>query len=296
MTRPHVDSLPAPLRVAAQRLGRVLQARGRQAWIVGGAVRDLALGLEPKDVDLATDALPDEVESLFPHTNPVGKAFGTILVHLDEDDFAEHGLEERRGMDVELTTFRRDGEYEDARRPTSVAYGRSVAEDARRRDFTCNALYMDPLGGGFEDPEGGLADLLAGRLRCVGDPAARFAEDGLRLLRLVRFEARFALVPDEETLAGARHAREALRGVSPERVHAELRGVFGTPRPGAALRRMAALELDELALPGLAALDAVRAAVKSANGEITGESTSPAIFEDLFATATRGAGEEVAIR
>ena len=221
-------------------------------------MRDLALGLEPKDVDLATDALPDEVESLFPHTNPVGKAFGTILVHLDEDDFAEHGLEERRGMDVELTTFRRDGEYEDARRPTSVAYGRSVAEDARRRDFTCNALYMDPLGGGFEDPEGGLADLLAGRLRCVGDPAARFAEDGLRLLRLVRFEARFALVPDEETLAGARHAREALRGVSPERVHAELRGVFGTPRPGAALRRMAALELDELALPGLAALDAGR--------------------------------------
>ncbi len=258
MTRPHVDSLPAPLRVAAQRLGRVLQARGHQAWIVGGAVRDLALGREPKDVDLATDALPDEVESLFPHTNPVGKAFGTILVHLDAALFVEQGLEEPRSMDVELTTFRHDGAYEDGRRPTSVAYGASVAEDARRRDFTCNALYLDPLGDGFEDPEGGLADLDAGRLRCVGDPAARFAEDGLRLLRLVRFEARFGLVPDAQTLAGARAAREALRSVSPERVHAELRGVFGTLRPGAALRRMAELQLEELALPGLTALDAGR--------------------------------------
>jgi tRNA nucleotidyltransferase/poly(A) polymerase len=247
--------LPAPLRVAAACIARALRGRGHEAWIVGGAVRDLALGRAPKDVDIATDALPDEVESLFPRTSAVGKAFGTILVHLDASALRAEGLEVEGGLDVEVTTFRSDGAYEDARRPTEVRYGHSPEEDARRRDFTCNALYLDPLDGGFLDPTGGLEDLAQRRLRCVGDPAERFVEDGLRLLRLVRFEARFDLTPTGPTLAAARAAREALRGVSAERVRAELAGMMEGPDPARAVRRLLELELGELALPGFAALD-----------------------------------------
>lgn len=252
---PRPTDLPAPLRVAAASIARVLRGRGHEAWIVGGAVRDLALGRAPKDVDIATDALPHEVESLFRRTSAVGKAFGTILVHLDPSALRAEGLEGEAGLDVEVTTFRSDGAYEDARRPTEVRYGHSPEEDARRRDFTCNALYLDPLGGGFLDPTGGLEDLAQRRLRCVGDPGERFVEDGLRLLRLVRFEARFDLTPTGPTLAAARAAREALRGVSAERVRAELAGVMEGPDPARAVRRLLELELGELALPGFAALD-----------------------------------------
>jgi poly(A) polymerase len=247
--------LPADLRAAAVLVASRLRELGHEAWVVGGAVRDLALGRTPKDVDLATDALPDEVEAAFPRTSAVGKAFGTILVHLDGEALAEVGAGEVRAQDVEVTTFRSEGAYEDARRPSEVAYGHTPEEDARRRDFTCNALYLDPLEGRVLDPTGGLPDLEARRLRCVGDPAERFAEDGLRLLRLVRFEARFDLEPTAETLEAARASRESLRGVSAERVRAELVAVLASPSPARAVRRLLELELAELALPGLAALD-----------------------------------------
>lgn len=249
MPLPIVENLPAHLRLSSELVARTLLANGHQAWIVGGAVRDLSLGLEPKDVDLATDALPERVESLFPKTSAIGKAFGTILVHvlLGEDAGGEFA---GTAQDLEVTTFREDGHYEDGRRPERVTYGTSVQEDARRRDFTCNALYLDPLSGVFQDPEHGLADLDAGLLRCVGDPALRFAEDGLRLLRLARFEARFGLQPTEATLRGAVESRQSLGGVSVERKLAELGGFFAGPDPGRALRRIESLQLFEMIFPG----------------------------------------------
>ena len=245
---PRSTDLPAPLQAAAREVAASLKAAGRQAWIVGGAVRDLALGRVPKDVDLATDARPEEVEAAFARTSAVGKAFGTILVHLQLPGGGG-------SVDVEVTTFRSDGEYLDARRPEEVHYGETPEEDARRRDFTCNALYLDPLDGRLLDPTGGLEDLARGRLRCVGEASERFREDGLRLLRLVRFEARFDLEPTDETLAAARGAREALRGVSPERVRAELVGMLDGAAPARAMRRLADLGLLELALPGIEGLD-----------------------------------------
>ena len=246
MSKPSLEDLPPDLRRAAAWIGATLERGGHQAWIVGGAVRDIALGQAPGDVDIATDALPERIEELFARTTAVGKAFGTIIVHVEPGIVDSEGV----SIDVEVTTFRSDGAYLDARRPTEVTYSSSVEEDARRRDFTCNTLYLGATTGAFQDPEQGLEDLRANRLRCVGDARERFTEDGLRLLRLVRFEARFDLTPEPDTLAAARASRAALRGVSAERVRAELEGILSSPRPGRALRRLGELELVELALPG----------------------------------------------
>ena len=238
--RPSTTALPKLQRDAAQSIARVLVSHGYQAWIVGGAVRDLAMGRTPHEVDLATDALPERIEELFERTMAVGKAFGTIVVHLGSG---------ANKVDTEVTTFRSDGRYADGRRPLEVTFGSSVEEDARRRDFTCNALYLDPLTDDFQDPEHGLEDLEAGRLRCVGDPEERFAEDGLRLLRMARFAARLRLSPTEAVLAAARSQAEALRGVSRERVLSELEGMLATPRPASAFALLEDTGLLERVLP-----------------------------------------------
>jgi len=194
-----------------------LAAKGHRGWLVGGCVRDLALGIRPKDVDLASDALPQQIESLFPRTLGVGRAFGTMIV------CTPHG-------DVELTSFRSDSPTGDGRRPDQVSYGADLYEDAKRRDFTCNALYLDPLSGELVDPEHGLADLRQGRLSCVGDPRLRFGEDGLRLLRLARFAAGLGLEVEAATLAGARAAAARIDAVSGERKLAELARLAGLSR------------------------------------------------------------------
>lgn len=237
MRRPSIAQLPAELARAAQTVARTLAAAGHPSYVVGGAVRDLVLGERPLDVDLATPALPDELERLFESTHAVGKAFGTVVVHQD-------------GVDVQVTTFREETGYDDARRPSHVRFGRSLEADAARRDFTCNALYLEPLRDELVDPTGGLADLAARRLRCVGEPAQRFAEDGLRLLRLARQAAAFALEVEPATRAGAANSLDALRGVSPERVLAELERMAAGPAPGRALALLH--EIGALArLPGL---------------------------------------------
>jgi len=223
MRRPSIKNLPAPWREAAHAAATRLAERGYRAWLVGGAVRDLALGSTPKDADLTSAASPEIVEGLFERTHAVGAAFGTVGVHLG-------------GVELEVTTFRSEGDYRDARRPSSVRWGESVAEDAERRDFTANALYLDPLTDEVADPTGGLADMEARLLRCVGDPAERFAEDGLRILRMARFAARFDWHVEETTLQAAALSLEALRGVSVERVLAELETIAKAARPGRAVR------------------------------------------------------------
>jgi len=223
MRRPSIEQLAAPWDRIARTIAVELAARGHRGWIVGGAVRDLALGIPPLDVDMASAARPEEIEALFEHTTAVGRAFGTLVVHLE-------------GRDVQLTTFRSEAGYSDARRPDEVRYGASVEEDAARRDFTCNALYLDPLDDTLLDPCGGLADLEQRRLRCVGDPALRFREDGLRLVRMARLAAALGLEVDPETLEAARESADALSGVSPERLLAELQRIFEKRGAARALR------------------------------------------------------------
>jgi len=204
---------------------------------VGGAVRDLALGREPREIDMVSAARPEEVEASFERTLAVGRAFGTLIVQLP-------------GLDVELTTFRTEAGYSDARRPDRVEYGATPEEDATRRDFTCNALYLDPLADEVRDPTGGLADLEAGVLRTVGDPGQRFAEDGLRLLRMARFEADLELAPAPGLHAAATESLGALRGVSVERVLHELRRLFAGRRAAHGLAVLDAAGVLEVALPG----------------------------------------------
>ena len=203
-------------------IARRFRSAGERAWIVGGAVRDLALGARPVDYDLASDALPEAVERLFERTVAVGREFGTVLILWD-------------GRELQHTTFRSESGYSDQRHPDQVRLGTGLLADARRRDFTCNALYLDPLEDDFADPEGGLADLSAGRLRAVGDAAERFREDGLRLLRMARFAARLELDVDPATLAAAQREAPALSGVSGERIVGELERIFGAPRSARAL-------------------------------------------------------------
>jgi poly(A) polymerase len=186
-----------------------LRESGHEAYFAGGCVRDTLLGLTPKDWDIATDAPPARVRELFADTQAVGAAFGVILV--------------RQGKSViEVATFRADGPYEDGRRPVSVRFA-SAKEDAQRRDFTINGLFFDPLEDRVIDYVGGREDLAARRLAAIGDAYQRFAEDHLRLLRAVRFAARFDLNIDPPTAAAIRELADRLKGISPERIGDELR-------------------------------------------------------------------------
>lgn len=223
---PRIEFLTEPDREVALHVSAVLERAGHQAWLVGGCVRDLALGRTPKDLDVATDAEPDRVRALFPRTVAVGAAFGTVLVLVDDHE-------------VQVTTFRREGNYRDGRRPEEVCFGTSLEEDAARRDFTCNALFLAPNSGEVRDPTGGLVDLRDGILRCVGDPAERFREDGLRILRMARFAAGYGLDVEDTTLRAARAERGSLRGVSAERVLHELGRMAVGPAAGRAAHLLA---------------------------------------------------------
>ncbi len=172
-------------------------------------MRDGLLGLSPKDLDLATAAAPDVVESSFPKTLAVGKAFGTIVVVED-------------GHNFEVTTFRRDGAYLNGRHPSAVEFT-DIVEDAKRRDFTVNALFYDPFAGRVLDYVGGQDDLARGILRAVGEPAERFAEDRLRMLRAVRFVGQLGFVLDSGAMAAIQEGYLELSKVSVERIFNEMR-------------------------------------------------------------------------
>jgi poly(A) polymerase len=193
----------------AHRITERLRSRDHQALLVGGCVRDLLLGREPKDYDVATDAHPDEITAIFPRSGLIGAQFGVVLVR--EDDAV-----------VEVATFRSDLAYRDGRHPEGVRFETSPREDALRRDFTINGLFLDPFSGKTFDYVGGEQDLRDGIIRAIGDPRVRFREDHLRLLRAVRFAARFRFVIDPETMAAMRDLAPAITRVAPERVRDEL--------------------------------------------------------------------------
>ncbi len=204
-----VRNEPEAPETLARRIVEVLRSRGHQAWFVGGCVRDLLLSRPPKDYDVATDAVPERLIELFPNSDRVGSHFGVVLVRED-------------GVQVEVATFRRDHEYEDGRRPTSVQFETDPRQDVLRRDFTINALLLDPESGEVLDFVGGRNDLKAGLIRAIGDPEGRFREDHLRLLRAIRFAARLGFEIEPETYAAIQRLAASIRDVSAERVRDEL--------------------------------------------------------------------------
>jgi poly(A) polymerase len=194
---------------------RKLVEAGHQAVFAGGCVRDMLRDVPPKDFDIATSATPEEVQALFPHSHAVGAAFGVVVVH-------------RNGHHFEVATFRRDGGYSDGRRPDSVEYT-DAEEDAKRRDFTVNGLFFDPLKNEVLDYVGGRQDLERKLLRAVGDPRARFSEDHLRLLRAVRFATVLDFAIEDATWAAVCELAPKITSVSAERVREELVRIFLHP-------------------------------------------------------------------
>jgi poly(A) polymerase len=206
----------------ASNIVRELRNRGFQAYFAGGCVRDTLLGVGPADYDVATDATPTEVMRIFPETYAVGAQFGVVLVP-SADTPPTNALPSEHPNYVEVATFRNDGTYSDGRHPDQVSYAKDPQEDVQRRDFTINGLLMDPLDGNrVLDFVGGRDDLLAGVIRAIGDPERRFSEDKLRMLRAVRFAARFRYIIDPATFAAIQRLAPQIHQVSAERVRDEL--------------------------------------------------------------------------
>ncbi len=232
--------LPPEADTAVAVIERLVEA-GQTAFLVGGAVRNLALGLAPGDFDVATAAKPERIAELFPNTRFVGAAFGVTLVISGDHH-------------VEVATFRRERNYLDGRHPEQVEFSDSPAEDALRRDFTVNALYLDPRSGEVLDTVGGLDDCRARILRTVGAAADRFREDGLRLLRAARLAASCGLEIAPDTREAMSDCRDMLRAVSPERLGHELSMMLTGPAPSRALTLLRETGLLDLFLPEISAL------------------------------------------
>ncbi len=233
LNRANLKEVPAEvLEVVA-----ALRGAGKQAYLVGGCVRDLLAGLEAVDFDVATDAVPEEVQRLFLRTAPTGIKHGTVTVLGARGDY-------------EVTTFRRDGKYGDARHPDDVTYAESIEEDLSRRDFTFNALAYDPAADKLVDLFGGVEDFERGVVRAVGDPKERFREDGLRPLRAVRLAARFEFDVDGETLNAIPAVLDRVRMVAVERVRDEFMKMLATAaKPSYGLELMRETGLLELFIP-----------------------------------------------
>ncbi|NRF89743.1 CCA tRNA nucleotidyltransferase [Paenibacillus frigoriresistens] len=206
-----------------------LTESGYEAYLVGGCVRDAVLGRPIKDIDIATSALPDQVMSCFPRTAPTGLQHGTVTVILSQGTY-------------EVTTFRKETEYEGFRRPTSVEYISDLTEDLKRRDFTMNAMAMDAAGVVL-DPFAGQQDLGLGVLRCVGAAEERFGEDALRMLRCVRFASTYGLEVEASTWQALLAQAPLLRHIAMERVRSELQRMIEGPAPARAVRLLLASRL-----------------------------------------------------
>lgn len=221
-----------------------LRSAGHEALLCGGCVRDALLGKRPKDYDIATAAMPEEVERLFPKNAPIGKAFGVMLVEGED------------GGHYEVATFRADMGYADGRRPDAVRFS-SAKEDALRRDFTINALFYDPFSDQVIDHVGGREDIERRLVRTVGVPAERFREDHLRLLRAVRFTARTAFTLEAHTARAILDMAELVTTVSPERIATELETMLSGGQSRTAFALLKDLGLLKWVLPEVDALAGV---------------------------------------
>ena len=227
------------LQEKATEIVRRLQTAGHSAYWVGGCVRDSLLGREPDDYDVATSAKPEQVEALFRRTIPVGRKFGVIIVLED-------------GHEFQVATYRAESDYQDGRRPGKVTFTDAKA-DASRRDFTVNGLFYDPVQKKLHDWVGGEADLQAKRIRTIGEPGERFAEDHLRLLRAIRFAAQLDFSIEPATLAAVRANAPKIRTISAERIREELLKLFRPPYAARGLELLRESGLLEQVLPEIAA-------------------------------------------
>ena len=247
---PAIPCDPAAAREFALVVVGRLRSAGHEALWAGGCVRDELLGRTPADYDVATSARPDQVRAVFGnrHTLAVGAAFGVITV-----------LGPRGAGQVEVATFRSDAAYTDGRHPAGVTFT-NAREDALRRDFTINGLFLDPITGEVHDYVEGRADLTAGIVRAIGNAAMRFGEDHLRMLRAVRFAAGFGFALEEQTQAAIVRMAHLVTTVSPERVAAELRAIVARPGRRRALELLVQTGLAREVLPEVAPADGAAAA------------------------------------
>lgn len=223
---------------------KTLSDAGFEGYLVGGAVRDTLRGVPVHDYDVTTSALPDQTKAAMEQAGfktiiDSSAKYGTV-VFIDPDNNTDK---------IEITTFRSDNDYSDCRHPDGVSFTSSIAEDAARRDFTVNALYMD-ADGNITDPNGsGEADIKAGIIRAVGDPAKRFEEDALRILRAVRFEAQTGFVIEENTARAMKETKDLLKNISAERIFSELTGIVTSANGPMAIRHN--LEVISVIIPEL---------------------------------------------
>lgn len=232
-----MNAQPRTARNAALQIIMILRSNGHVALLAGGCVRDMLLNRTPKDYDVATDARPARVQELFPQARLVGAKFGVVLVR-------------KSGFDIEVATFRSDGPYSDGRHPDAVTFGTEI-EDARRRDFTINGLFLDPLDDRVIDYVGGRDDLTAGVIRTIGDPDHRFFEDHLRMLRAVRLASRLGFTIEPRTASAIERLAPNLKAISPERIWQELEEILTAPTRTAGWSQLIQLGLVDHLASGL---------------------------------------------
>jgi tRNA nucleotidyltransferase (CCA-adding enzyme) len=268
MSPPSKIADAVPTKVVA--LCRTLRDAGYATYLVGGSIRDLLIGRSAKDWDVATSALPEEVMALFRKTIPTGIKHGTVTVLLGK-------------LPVEVTTFRGDGAYVDGRRPEEVTFVSTIEDDLSRRDFTINAIAFDPLKNEIIDPFAGQQDLKTRLVRAVGDPLKRFSEDGLRVMRAIRFAAVLEFSLDPATQAAISPTIEVFRRVSWERIRDELLKMLMAPVPSAGLKVMVDTGLMAEVIPEM--LPAV--------GLVQNEHHSHDVFEHTLMVCDRCQGDAV---
>ena len=238
MERVRPEDIPVPVR----EMCRTLTRHGHRGWVVGGCLRDLLRGTQPADWDLASDARPEQVQAIFPRVIPTGIQHGTVTVR-------------HRGASYEVTTLRGEGAYSDGRRPDSVHFVTEIADDLGRRDFTINAIAYDPIADRLDDPFDGLGDLARRTIRAVGEPARRFSEDGLRVLRAARFAATLEFTIEVHTEQAISATLETFRRVSAERVREEWCKALRAREPSRAFAVMRRTGILEITSAELAAVD-----------------------------------------
>lgn len=217
---------------------KTLQDRGFEAYLVGGSVRNALLHGNTTDFDITTSATPEDIMALFPHTIPTGLQHGTVTIVLDH-------------VPYEVTTYRTEGEYLDARHPSSVQFVRDLDLDLMRRDFTINAMAYNPITGDLVDRFGGRADLRIRMIRAVGNPSERFHEDALRIIRGIRFASQLNFNIEANTFLAMAELSRLLSHVSPERIYSELKGILMAPTPSVGIEMMLYTGALEVLLPEL---------------------------------------------
>lgn len=258
------------MRETAHDVVRILQEAGHVAYWAGGCVRDMLLGREPNDFDIATSAKPEDVAALFRKTRLVGVQFGVVLVRL-----SRHSLE--------VATFRTDHDYADGRRPTGVTFSTPEA-DAQRRDFTINGMFYDPVADEVHDFVQGRPDLKAGVIRAIGVPAERFAEDHLRVLRAIKFASRFGFEIEPATWEAMKLSAADLKRISPERIRMELESMLSRPGRADAAQMLADCGAIDYLWTGSWALHSIMQRITSALAALPDGAT----FEQSLATLLVG--------